>query len=185
MKNTNKAFTLVELIVVITILAILGTIAFISLQGYTQDAKNTKVSEDLANLTKKVSIVVTKDKTFADLIPSALTANQVVNTSTVNSGVALSDAGVSYAAGNIDFIDLGEKQTDFQDNSGRDYVMAYVVNKNFVKFEMAGNVKDQAGNDQVKLQGNYYQVVGTDVTALISWTGSTGPVANDEIISLY
>jgi len=31
-EGINKAFTLVELIVVITILAILGTIAFISLQ---------------------------------------------------------------------------------------------------------------------------------------------------------
>ncbi|MDR1987995.1 MAG: prepilin-type N-terminal cleavage/methylation domain-containing protein [Candidatus Peribacteria bacterium] len=31
-KSTKKAFTLVELIVVVTILAILGTIAFISLQ---------------------------------------------------------------------------------------------------------------------------------------------------------
>jgi len=32
----KKAFTLVELIVVITILAILWTIAFISLQGYSR-----------------------------------------------------------------------------------------------------------------------------------------------------
>jgi prepilin-type N-terminal cleavage/methylation domain-containing protein len=48
MRNTKKqAFTLVELIVVITILAILGTIAFISLQGYSQDAKNSKVTSDL------------------------------------------------------------------------------------------------------------------------------------------
>ncbi|USN58426.1 MAG: prepilin-type N-terminal cleavage/methylation domain-containing protein [Candidatus Peribacteria bacterium] len=32
MRQTNRAFTLVELIVVITILAILGTIAFLSFQ---------------------------------------------------------------------------------------------------------------------------------------------------------
>jgi prepilin-type N-terminal cleavage/methylation domain-containing protein len=43
MKKIQKGFTLVELIVVITILAILGTIAFISLGGYAQDAKNAKV----------------------------------------------------------------------------------------------------------------------------------------------
>ncbi|MDP2090240.1 MAG: type II secretion system protein, partial [Candidatus Gracilibacteria bacterium] len=40
MKN-KKAFTLVELIVTIIILAILGTIVFISLQGYSQTARDS------------------------------------------------------------------------------------------------------------------------------------------------
>ena len=35
--HKKRAFTLVELVVVITILAILGTIAFISLQWYSKD----------------------------------------------------------------------------------------------------------------------------------------------------
>ena len=59
MKNTNKAFTLVELIVVITILAILGTIAFISLQGYSQDAKNAKVSSDLRTMVTAIETKIT------------------------------------------------------------------------------------------------------------------------------
>ena len=50
MKFSKKAFTLVELIVVITILAILGTIAFISLQGYSQEASNSKVVSDIRTL---------------------------------------------------------------------------------------------------------------------------------------
>jgi prepilin-type N-terminal cleavage/methylation domain-containing protein len=41
----TQAFTLVELIVVITILAILGTIGFISLQGYSSKSRDsTRVS---------------------------------------------------------------------------------------------------------------------------------------------
>jgi len=40
MKYNSKWFTLVELIVVITILAILWTIAFISLGSYTTLARN-------------------------------------------------------------------------------------------------------------------------------------------------
>ena len=40
-KQQTKAFTLVELIVVITILAILGTIAFISLQWYSRDSRDS------------------------------------------------------------------------------------------------------------------------------------------------
>jgi len=45
-----KAFTLVELIVVITILAILWTIAFISLQWYSRDARDSTRTADLWNI---------------------------------------------------------------------------------------------------------------------------------------
>ncbi|MFK7779657.1 MAG: prepilin-type N-terminal cleavage/methylation domain-containing protein [Candidatus Gracilibacteria bacterium] len=50
----KKAFTLVELIVVITILSILGTIAFISLQGYSKDARDSTRTSDLS--TMKISL---------------------------------------------------------------------------------------------------------------------------------
>ncbi|MDD2871273.1 MAG: type II secretion system protein [Candidatus Gracilibacteria bacterium] len=49
-KHKTKAFTLVELIVVITILAILGTIAFISLQGYSRDARDSTRISDLSSM---------------------------------------------------------------------------------------------------------------------------------------
>jgi prepilin-type N-terminal cleavage/methylation domain-containing protein len=85
-KIQKKAFTLVELIVVITILAILGTIAFISLQGNTQDAKNTKVVSDVANIHKKVSIRIAEENApvLADffLSGSSISANKHSNTST-------------------------------------------------------------------------------------------------------
>ncbi|MDP2091015.1 MAG: FISUMP domain-containing protein [Candidatus Gracilibacteria bacterium] len=45
-----KGFTLVELIVVITILAILGTIAFISLQGYSTSARDSTRVSDLSSM---------------------------------------------------------------------------------------------------------------------------------------
>jgi prepilin-type N-terminal cleavage/methylation domain-containing protein len=54
--------TLVELIVVITILAILGTIAFISLQGYSADARNSKRTSDVASLAQKISIEIAKSR---------------------------------------------------------------------------------------------------------------------------
>lgn len=49
-RNQTKAFTLVELIVVITILAILGTIAFLSLQWYSQDARDSSRVSDINNI---------------------------------------------------------------------------------------------------------------------------------------
>jgi len=49
-KIMKKAFTLVELIVVITILAILWTIAFISLQWYSRDARDSTRTADISNI---------------------------------------------------------------------------------------------------------------------------------------
>ncbi|MFK7780687.1 MAG: InlB B-repeat-containing protein [Candidatus Gracilibacteria bacterium] len=46
----KQAFTLVELIIVITILAILGTIAFISLQGYSTSSRNSVRISDLSTM---------------------------------------------------------------------------------------------------------------------------------------
>ncbi|MDD2871873.1 MAG: prepilin-type N-terminal cleavage/methylation domain-containing protein, partial [Candidatus Gracilibacteria bacterium] len=46
----KKAFTLVELIVVITILAILGTIAFMALQGYSTSARDSTRLSDLSSM---------------------------------------------------------------------------------------------------------------------------------------
>lgn len=43
---------------VITILAILGTIAFISLQGYSADARDSKRLTETSDLAKKISIKI-------------------------------------------------------------------------------------------------------------------------------
>ncbi len=52
----NVAFTLVELIVVITILAILWTIAFISLQWYSAQARDSKRVSDIQNIKKSLEL---------------------------------------------------------------------------------------------------------------------------------
>lgn len=54
-------FTLIELIVVITILAILWTIAFMSFKGYTWQTRNAKITSDLTNLHTALSIYKTQN----------------------------------------------------------------------------------------------------------------------------
>ena len=56
----KKGFTLVELIVVITILAILWTIAFISLQWYAANARDSVRIQDIANIKKSMELFVTE-----------------------------------------------------------------------------------------------------------------------------
>lgn len=60
MKKLKKAFTLIELIVTITILAILWTIAFISLQWYSLYTRNSVRLSDLSNLDKQLWIKLIK-----------------------------------------------------------------------------------------------------------------------------
>lgn len=52
----NSGFTLVELIVVITILAILATVGFVSYQQWISQSKNTVRSTDLTNLKGLISM---------------------------------------------------------------------------------------------------------------------------------
>lgn len=56
----NKAFTLIELIVVITILSILWTIAFISFKWYSSEARNSKKISDYENISLALNIIKAK-----------------------------------------------------------------------------------------------------------------------------
>lgn len=67
----KKAFTLVELIVVITILAILWTIAFISLSGYSADARDAKRLSDTSSLLSKINIENARGMELEELITNA------------------------------------------------------------------------------------------------------------------
>jgi len=55
--HNKKAFTLVELIVVITILAILGTIAFVSLQWYSKDSRNSVRVTDVSTINTSLELL--------------------------------------------------------------------------------------------------------------------------------
>lgn len=64
----KKAFTLVELIVVITILAILSTIAFISLSWYQVDARDAKRASDIKSLETKLIADIDESLCISDPI---------------------------------------------------------------------------------------------------------------------
>jgi prepilin-type N-terminal cleavage/methylation domain-containing protein len=56
LRRKFKGFTLVELIVVITILAILGTIGFLSIGGYSSKARDSARIGDLAQVSKSLDL---------------------------------------------------------------------------------------------------------------------------------
>lgn len=204
----NKGFTLVELIVVITILAILGTIAFISLQGYGAEAKNSKVTSDLRNLVSAIETKRTRDSavTLGSLITNnPKTANDISATarvagSSTASGVVVAGSGATYDVWNIDFSALGQNGDDFTDpnsglNTAPDYLYAYVsgtngnTNESFGYYQLAGQLIE---NDvrKVRINGNYVQWesgAGGDTLGLISQgtnaTGSGTALVNDATLT--
>lgn len=64
----RKAFTLVELIVVITILAILWAISFVSLSLYSKEARDSKRISEANSLLSKINIEITRGVKINDLI---------------------------------------------------------------------------------------------------------------------
>lgn len=69
MKN-GKAFTLVELLVVITIIAILSAVAYVAVGGQTVKARNSRRAQDLSTIQSALEIyAIENDSKYPDNLP--------------------------------------------------------------------------------------------------------------------
>ncbi len=175
MKNLKRWFTLVELIVVITILAILGSIAFISLQGYSGDARNSKRTSDLGSLEGAMATQLAEGEnimSFATAVPdNALTWSLWIG------GLSVAGPGANYQAGTINYAALPVKQADFQDPAGNSYAIA-VTSRNNGKHELAASMEQGAGSKVAKVMGDFNPRTTTAIS------GSGGSASNTFIIAL-
>lgn len=85
-----KGFTLVELIVVITILAILSTVAFISFQWYSQSSRDAVRQTNLKSLDKWLSLLKMKNQSFPE--PAWPTTSVEVNSALISTQWFMSEA---------------------------------------------------------------------------------------------
>jgi prepilin-type N-terminal cleavage/methylation domain-containing protein len=170
MRNTRNAFTLVELIVVITILAILGTIAFISLQGYSADARNSKRTEDLNSIVKSIEIKVSNGSNLLSFV----TAGDEVGAFSVAGADVI--AGTDYQAGIPNYSAVGIKSTDFTDPSDASDYRIGLTTKKDGEYEIAATMENGSGDKSALIVGTYSPRT-QDVL-----TGATIPFAGTKIV---
>lgn len=63
-KKRLRGFTLVELVVVVTIIAILGTIGFLAIGGYSSKARDSARVGDIAQVAKSLDLSVVTAGTY-------------------------------------------------------------------------------------------------------------------------
>jgi len=158
--NTKQAFTLVELIVVITILAILWTIAFINLQWYASEARDSKRLSDVYNIQKKISLERAK-WTY----PSNIMKNWVdISTWLTISWNMPTDAKQWI----VDFQEIKENEDDFKDPIWTNYVYSYSVWWSWTwayKFIQLATINEQ--KNEALLVWDYYKIQSTDSSSIV------------------
>ncbi|MDD5376613.1 MAG: type II secretion system protein [Candidatus Gracilibacteria bacterium] len=158
-----KGFTLVELIVVITILVILGTIAFLNLGGMSASARDSKRKTDLSSIMSKITITQAGGASLTSLV-TAVTAQQVTSVSIAGN----STPGTAYSAGTPNFTALGMNANEFKDPDGTNsYKMGVTT--------LAGGALQLAATLETDTSG------GTTKNALVSGTFKARTIAAPDV----
>jgi len=181
----GKGFTLVELIVVITILAILGTIAFISLQGYTKTARNSVRLDAVSKLATSLDSYKVQWK---NLMAFAFTGSEVPSAQIGWTGAIV---GTDYIAWSLNAQSLQIKPEQFQDPlTGGNYLI-WVTSKRGGLYEAAAMM--EVGTSQkakvmwVYVPRNAELVLGQwnvgESTYLLSNYGDIGKIVKGDFIT--
>jgi len=148
MKNNQTGFTLVELIVVIAILAILWTIAFISIQSYAAISRNAVRIDGIW----KIATALEVRKTSGGNVLSFIDSWQEVPSAQIGWGSA--NIWVDYKAWSINMSALQLRSRDFKDPSTDDVLRAWATAKKWGEYQVIATLEDN-GSNLSKISGTY------------------------------
>jgi len=115
----KQAFTMVELIVVITILAILWTIAFINFQWYSWLARDSKRLNDVTDLFKIISLGIVNWIEPSDVMKNGVDIKSWLN--------IWWNTPLYWKQWTINFPILKQSESNFKDPNWDDYIFSFVV----------------------------------------------------------
>ncbi len=156
-----KGFTLVELIVVITILVILGTIAFLNLGGMSATARDAQRTSDLKQINDQIMIAQAKQGLAYSNMLSGTTASQISPLPSIGGTGSLA---TDYFAGDVNYTVLGIDQAKFQDPVSKVAYKMGVTTRAGSAYELAASLEET----------KTALVMGTYKARTIAGTVSTG-----------
>jgi len=171
MKYSLKAFTLVELIVAITIIAILGTIGISSFIRNNGDARDAIRISDTKSLARLVTLQINGEKIWDinNLITTPLPDN-ILLSGEVYDGVDITSIG--YIVGEPSQFKLGTTDPLSDPVSADVYPLAVVRWIFGIYFQIAAKLED----DRALVQGNYFTMTWSDLSGIIKAYDSNNPV---------
>lgn len=163
MKQKQTGFTLVELIITITILTILGTVAFVSVQGYSQSARNAIRIENIG----KIAVVVDNKKiNGSNILWLNHTGSEVINAQIAGTGAII---WVNYKAGELNEIALGVWRDQFIDPLSQEEYKLGITSQKWWSFQVAAAIEDD-NIAKAKVIGTYTPRESIN----INWTSGLG-----------
>jgi prepilin-type N-terminal cleavage/methylation domain-containing protein len=180
----SQGFTLVELIVVITILAILATVGFISLQGYSAQSRDSKRTADLRSLSTAITTKNTEGQSLTSFVGTGTPAALALASASI---AGSNSTATDYFANQPNTTTLGINASNFNDPvTGGPYRIGVTTRKGG-EFQVASRLEN--GNAPVALvTGNYQSRLATGHTvgaaAAVGATQITFPV-NSSAVGLF
>lgn len=165
-------FTLVELVVVITILAILGTVALLSFRGYSGDARNSKRVTDLHNIKSRIIEQITAGQKMLNFVTS-VAENRLASSPSI--AWATPANGTDYEAGTLNYTTIGMIQEDFSDPTTNNSYAIWISTKyKWWAYQVAAKMDpvDDA-NNRTYMMGNFKPRATTSVAATTANTSTT------------
>lgn len=175
--TTNKSwFTLVELIVVISILAILGTIAFLSFGWYSSSARDAKRSQNLDDIVKAMTIGQANGVGVTSYVTDGTASlNWTADTKWIAwlGNTVFADT-TKYVGWDVNTTALGLKSTDYVDpSSAANYKIAATTLAGWA-FEVAATMEAVNGTKTTRVLGNFRSRATTDTASIsATWSNNT------------
>ena len=173
LKSQKGGFTLVELIVVITILAILATVGFLALSGYTKEAKNSTVMSNIVNLEKAITTSAAAGASMSAMLSGTTQSVILTGTQTI---LGFSGSDVTTQAGDIKWSELSgidsTAQYSVEDTGDAAKPLFGFATSSKNPVTQIATTVSKGEAKEVYIRGNYSPAEGSDDVAGLIMKGS-------------